>query len=477
LARPNLLFIFTDEQRADTLGAYGNRRIGTPNLDRLAAGSILFENAYVTQSVCTPSRSTIMTGLWPHTNACTANNIPLEPGTPTIAEMMDRRDVAFGYHGKWHLGDEVVAQHGFEDWVSIEDFYWMHSSREEYKPLVSDYCQALQSKGIEPDKRRGEKGQIPVYSRGFCARLPEELGKPAFLAESACRFIEEHKKDRFVLYVNFLEPHMPFFGPRDEQYPAGQVGLPANFECPVPGNAPAKCRRLAERFHKEGFGGDSLRTESDWRRLVARYWGLVSLVDTHAGRILDKLTECGLEENTVVVFTSDHGDMMASHKLLAKCVEYEEALKVPMLIRAPGVSPRRVAGRVSQIDLVPTLLELMDEEIPDRLQGKSLAPEIRGERPFRAEDVFAEWNSSDIDPKQTPDPDAPDLAVRTAIDPAGWKLNWAESGESELYNLAADPLETVNLYSRAEHKEIAAKLKEKICAWQERTGDELKLPG
>ena len=108
-----MLFIFTDEQRADTLGCYGNDLVQTPNLDGLAAESLVFENAYVTQSVCTPSRSSIMTGLYPHSNGCVANNIPLRPETRTIAEMVSQEYVR-GYYGKWHLGDEVVAQHGFD---------------------------------------------------------------------------------------------------------------------------------------------------------------------------------------------------------------------------------------------------------------------------------------------------------------------------------------------------------------------------
>ncbi len=475
--KPNLLFIFTDEQRADTLGAYGNRRIHTPNLDRLAAQSVLFENAYVTQSVCTPSRSTILTGLWPHTNGCTANNIALSPETPTIAEMMDRSDCAFGYHGKWHLGDEVVSQHGFDEWVSIEDSYWMHSSRPEHEDLLSDYCAYLQSRSIAPDKHRGRDNDLPFYSRNFCARLPEELSKPAFVAENACRFIEEHHSQRFCLFVNFLEPHMPFFGPRDDQYPPAEVGLPANFEHEMDDSVPKKCRRLAEHYRQKGNSGLKLKSEADWRRMIANYWGLVSLVDTSVGKIMAKLSKSGLEDDTIVVFTSDHGDMMGSHRLLAKTVQFEEALKVPMTIRAPGISPRRVAERVSQIDLVPTLLELMGESTPESLQGTSLAPPISCAQPLPPRDVFVEWNSSDLDPAKDAGYGAePDPAVRTVISSEGWKFNWGENGECELYNLISDPLETASVFAEPEHTDIVSNLKQKIRTWQDNTGDCQYLP-
>ncbi len=124
MRRPNLLFLFTDQQRQDTLRVYGREEMKTPNLDGLADESIVFNNAYVTQPVCTPSRSSIMTGLYPHTNGCAANNIPLSRKHKTIAEMLPEGKYECGYFGKWHLGDEIVGQHGFEkNWVSTEDEY------------------------------------------------------------------------------------------------------------------------------------------------------------------------------------------------------------------------------------------------------------------------------------------------------------------------------------------------------------------
>ena len=123
MKRTNLLFIYTDEQSFNTLAAYGNEQIEMPHLNRLAAASSVFEKAYVTQPVCTPSRSTLLTGLYPHTNGCTENNIPLQPTTACLPEMLAAGDYATAHIGKWHLGDELFAQHGFAEWVSIEDGY------------------------------------------------------------------------------------------------------------------------------------------------------------------------------------------------------------------------------------------------------------------------------------------------------------------------------------------------------------------
>jgi arylsulfatase A-like enzyme len=483
----NLLFIFTDEQRADTLGAYGNGKIQTPNLDRLAADSVLFERAYITQPVCTPSRSSILTGLYPHTNGCTANNIPLGVDTPCLPEMLPDGKYATGYHGKWHLGDEIFAQHGFDDWRSIEDMYRKYYRENRDRDARSSYHHFLVEEGFEPDDDN-------VFGRGTCAALPEEYGKPAYLAREASRFIRAHREEPFVLFVNFLEPHMPFTGPRDDQYGPDGVTLPANFGNPPTEEQHPKARLMYHSYYEKGHGGMPLKTEANWRRLIANYWGLCSLVDTHAGRIIDTLRECGLYEDTIIVYTSDHGDMMGSHRLLAKCLMFEEASTVPMMIKPAGrTEARRVKGPVSQIDLLPTLLDLMGGSIPGHVQGRSLKDLVLGDsEPDR--DVFIEWNGRDTGVslrERVAGQESVSLpggfdeekaiaavadSVRTVVSQDGWKFNFSPMGEHELYNLAQDPWETRNLAGVAAHKPLMRDLAERIRAWQGRTSDGISLP-
>jgi arylsulfatase A-like enzyme len=469
---PNLLFLFTDEQRADTLAAYGNRLIQTPNLDRLAARSTVFERAYVTQPVCTPSRSSIMTGLWPHTCRCTENNIPLPADLATIAEHLREGGYATGYFGKWHLGDEIFAQHGFQDWRSIEDGYHCFYRSDRDQAARSDYYRWLMDHGFEP--KDGVR-----FGRGEAARLPEEFGKPAFLAREAARFIRDHKTQPWCLYVNWLEPHMPFYGPRDDQYDPAEVVLPANFDHPPAQDQPAKAHRIFERMRDKGFEGQALDAEPGWRQLIAKYWGLCSLVDTHAGTILSTLEACGLEDRTIVVYTSDHGDFMGSHRLVGKGLMFEEAARVPLLVRLPGqTAARRVARPVSQVDLVPTLLDLMDQP-PAGLPGRTLRADLEGRPDAAPDDVFIEWNgevhvAAWTDARTVTPP--PEDAVRTVVTPDGWKLNWSARGEHELYNLNEDPIEVRNLArqraSWARMQDLAAEVR----AWQARTGDTAALP-
>ncbi len=487
MPQPNLLFLFTDEQRADTMAAYGNPRIQTPNLDRLAAESVLFERAYVTQPVCTPSRATLLTGLYPHTCGCTANNIPLRPETPCLPELLRAGDYATAYYGKWHLGDELFAQHGFEDWRSIEDMYNAHFSAGRDRQKRSDYCHWLLSRGLEPAKGR-------TFGRGQAARLPEEFSKPAYLAQEAGRFIRENRDRPFVLFVNFLEPHMPFFGPRDDQYDPADVLLPENFDA-LPTEDQPLLARLSRRIVREnGHSGLPLKAEADWRRLIANYWGLCSEVDAHVGEILSALEDCGLADDTIVVYTSDHGDMMGSHHLLAKCLMFEEAVRVPLMVRLPGTGGRRVSAPVSQVDLVPTLLDLMGQPAAEGLDGYSLRPLVEGTGAPAEEDVFIEWSGTNasslgqvIGGDELP-PYLTDIAtleeardaatdpVRSVLTPDGWKLNWSRRGDHELYDLSADPGERRNLAAEPSARPRMRDLAARIRRWQERTADSCDLP-
>ena len=470
--KPNLLFIWTDEQRADTMQVYGNHKIHAPNLNRLASESLVFENAYVSQPVCTPSRSTVMTGLWPHSNSCTENNIPLPENVPCFPEILADPEYRTGYLGKWHLGDEVFRQHGFEEWVSIEDMYRRHFREGRDTDKKSSYWRFLKDLGYEPDTSKGD------FSRGFAARLPIEHCKPKFLELKACDFLRRHRDEPFMLYVNFLEPHMPFYGPLDDEHDPNEVDLPASFDDPLEENEPLRYRLLRERYRRKGHGSHNLETERGWRRLIANYWGLVTQVDLSVGAILKTLEEQGLADTTIVVYTSDHGDMMGAHRLLAKTVMYEESVKVPWLMRIPqmGRTQRVVKSRVSHIDLVPTLLDLMARPMEDRFPGQSLVPLLN--RGAVTEDhLYIEWNPAVKLGKPVggiPGVSAEDAErvhrahVHTVISPDGWKLCLSEKDKSQLFNLNEDPWETTNLYYSVEHRDTITRLTNKIRAWRER---------
>lgn len=474
--KTNLLFIWTDEQNYFTMKAYGNNVIKTPALDSLADESFVFEKAYVTQPVCSPSRGSVMTGMYPHTHGITTNNIPLDENIKTLPEIINDSAYSTAYIGKWHLGNEIFAQQGFQTWRPMEDGYDKYYSPDKDTNARSDYHHWLVEKGYQPNQKEKNK-----FSRSFAAKLPLEHCKPKFLEEKTIEFLEENKDKPFIAYVNFLEPHMPFYGPLDSLYSPDEVILPPNFYDSLDEDEPLKYR-LKQEFCQKKYGHD----EKEYRELIARYWGLVTQVDMSVGAILNKLEEMGIDDNTIVVFTSDHGDMMGAHKLVEKSVMFEESVRVPLLLKVPGInkSQKIIQERVSHIDLVPTLLDLMGTEIPEYVQGKSLVPVLKGnELPDR--DVFIEWNVNNDNKsgvtKETRLADEEIIeevgsaSVRTIISKDGWKLALNDKDNSQLFDLNNDPLETTNLFYDPKYKEKVKELTAKIKEWQKKTNDTLKL--
>jgi arylsulfatase len=476
--KPNLLVLWTDEQRADTMAAYGNNNIHTPNLNRLADECVVVRNAYVSQPVCTPSRSTVMTGLWPHQNGCTQNNNPLSKDTDCLPELLDDSDYRTGYFGKWHLGDEIFAQHGFEEWKGIEDGYRKYYGKERNLDSRSDYWHFLNELGHRPSVKDG------LYGRSYAARLPLAHSKPKFLEMQTCDFLQRNQNDPFTLYVNFLEPHMPFFGPLDSEHDPADVEIPRNFNDPLEENEPLRYRLLREKFRQNGFEGHDLMSEAGWRGLIAKYWGLVTQVDLCVGGILRTLENLGLADNTIVVYTSDHGDMMGAHQLLAKTVMYEESVRVPWLMRIPqqGGKKQLIKQRLSHIDLVPTLLELMGREVPDTLAGKSLVSSLKSNH-ISDDPVFIEWNPATRG--KTPHSIASvsneeikqvhNAYTRTVITQDGWKLCWSDKDKSQLFNLNEDAGETANLYYDPNQEKRISRLKKLIHQWQKQNKDIVSL--
>lgn len=476
MKKPNLLYIFSDQQRWDTMRCYGNEQIETPNLQALADESFVFEHPYVTQPVCSPARATMMTGLYPHTSGILACNIPLAPDTPTIAELVDDA-YECAYMGKWHLGDEIFPQHGFTQWVGSEDSYRHSYSKPENLEILSDYHHFLIEQGYTPDVvNQGQK----VFSRPMEADMKEEHTKAAFLGNRAAEFIKTHTEDPFVLCVSYLEPHPPHTGPLNDYYDPWSLPTGPNFMRQPPGDA-ALLHRLMSAYYmaSEEYGYD-LRTEEGWRHVRARYWGNVTLVDRSVGVILNALEEAGLADDTIVVFTSDHGEMAGDHGILGKTVMYEESVKVPLLMRVPalGRQHRLVSGNVGHIDLVPTLLDLMGASCPRDLQGVSRVPVLRGESSLEDNDVFIEWHRRDGHPIPGEAEVNPAMSTpwRTIISADRWKLNLSTVDQCELYDLNTDPYEQVNLFNEPDQQGRIGDLTARVCRWQKQTGDTVALP-
>ena len=467
--KPNLILFLPDQQRADTLACYGGVKVHAPNLNKLASESVVFERTYVTHPVCTPSRSSLMTGTWPHTNGCTRNSVPLDRRFRVFPELMENQDYRAAYMGKWHLGEDGPAERGFQQWVSTEDH--------------GDYTNFLLSRGITPDKTNGRFSELAI------SNLPLELSRPKFLEKHACDFIEKHQRDPFILVVAFVEPHSPYNGPLNNEHPLDQVDLDLTATLPESEDIPLRYRLMREWQQAEAIL-DRERlpfqlffgiTPDEYRSIKQRYLGLVTLVDQSIGTILGCLERCNLAGDTIVIHTSDHGDSLGAHHLFGKETMFEEAARVPFLVRLPGQTrSKTIQQPVSHIDFVPTLLDLLGQPNHPQCAGNSLLPVINEDA--AAGNVFLEWAPNRTKVKKGSRlarrraiKRAVDESTRTIVTADGWKLCLRDKDLNELYNLKEDPWETCNLYSDRQYASVISRLAEDIHHWQRSTNDKLRL--
>ena len=375
-----------------------------------------------------------MTGLYPHSAGPIVNKMNLDPGIPVLPEMVSD-DYTCGYFGKWHLGDDVIRQHGYHEWVSAEDGHRAQYTRREYLRVMSDYWHYLLEQGYEP--KTEAKGAM-IFDAWERALMPEEHQMASFLGRRAADFIRRNADAPFVMYVSTFEPHPPYYGPLNDLYDPSQIPTgPAFLKRP---EGHSLVNRVRADYYTNWLGSDSppppgeyvtssgaaalgndVTTEEGWRTLRARYMANITLVDSMVGMIVDALEEAGVSDNTAVIFSSEHGDMAGDHRMLEKRSFYEEASRVPLLMSVPWLpqSSRKIEGSVGHIDLIPTLLDLMGEPAPLHLQGKSLVPAMKGDEDLGDNEIFIQWNgiSPEMEdralgwPENQPDAQQP-LAVR-----------------------------------------------------------------
>jgi arylsulfatase A-like enzyme len=383
---------------------------------------------------------------------------------------MENKDYRTAYIGKWHLGEEGPIGRGFEEWVSTDDH--------------GDYTNFLISKGVTPDKQNGRFSEVAISNQ------PVELSRPKFLERRACEFIEKHRGDPFILVVGFVEPHSPYDGPLNDEHPLDQVELDETAILRESEDIPLRYRLMREwqqaeavldreRLPAQLFFGI---TPQEYRSIKQRYLGLVTLVDQSIGAILACLERCGLTEHTIVVHTSDHGDSLGAHHLFGKETMFEEATRVPFLVRLPGQTrAKTIQQPISHIDFVPTLLDLLDQPKHPQCAGESLLPLINDDA-ATSRNVFLEWapNRTKIKKgtklaRRRTIKRAVEESTRTIVTPDGWKLCLRDKDLNELYGLSGDPFEIRNLYENQEYTSVVSRLTSEIQRWQESASDKLKL--
>src|SRR4051794_19977831 len=458
---PNVLLIMSDQHKHDCLGVAGDPVAKTPNLDAFANTATRFTSAYCTNPVCTPSRASLLTGLYTHNHQSFNNTTPLPVEHKTIAHHFSRAGYVTGLIGKMHFVD--AQTHGFDYKLDFNDWFQFLGPKTK---LYADELSRANSGSGQPEvddlwRDFGDpwKGNRDIDSRegavavGRVSRIPEQDHFESFVARESVRFLKNYgaRQEPFFLICSFLKPHDPFMPAARfaDQFRAEDMRLPDTWGKANLSQLPAEVRNSIER----NAPTPELRDADQARRRIALYYANLAQMDDCAGAVLRSLTSLGLDENTVVIYTSDHGEMLGEHGLWQKFEFYEASCGVPLIIRAPGATrPGVCKAPLSQVSLLPTLAELCGVPVQARLDGRSFVQQLRNPNTPNPDPVFAEYNLGNPHAKYM-------------LRDGKYKYTFWTHDIAELYDLSADPNEMNNLALQPAHAETVDRLKAKLFAW------------
>lgn len=441
MPRPNILFVFTDQQRSTALGCAGAEDVVTPNLDRFAAQGIRFTNAVANTPVCSPARATILSGRHVFGHGLVTNDIPMRTDIPHIAGEFTSAGYRCGYIGKWHIdeGDRGVfippgpRRRGFDDFWAVAN-------------CTHDYNGSHYYLNDDP---------APYWHKGYDAFSQTDM---------AIEYLESRGPgsgtNPFCLFLSYGPPHCPY------------KSAPAEFQSMYAGkvfrllpntrpDAPIEARNLAWQGFPAGAG---------IRDIMAGYYAHVSALDHAFGRLMDALDRLGLAANTLVVHTSDHGDMLFSHNRGWKCKPWRESVGIPMLVRWPGrIEPGRVSDApVGLVDIMPTLLGAAGVQVPAGVEGADLGPLLRGDESAAPVEQYINFPCM---------PASFSLKEWRGVVTRRHTYVCTRNGPWMLFDDKADPFQMNNLVQDKDHEGVVSGLDARVAEWLGRTGDNFASSG
>jgi arylsulfatase A-like enzyme len=433
---PNLLVIHTDEHHFNTLGCYGGTIVKTPNIDWLAENGAVATSFYATTPVCSPSRSAFVSGRYPQNTPVVTNNIPMDDDVVTFAEILRRNGYATGYAGKWHLDGQGKPQWAPQRKFGFDDNRFMFNR---------GHWKKMEDTPAGPRVAARNRKDQPSYSVEGADRNSFTTD---WLAAKAIDFIDAHRDEPFCYMVSFPDPH----GPNTVRPP--YAAMYADVEVPIP----ATLHKTDEQTPKWA-PPDRKVNERTLARIMPAYYGMVKCIDDNVGRLLDALRRHDLLEDTIVVFTADHGDLCGEHGRLNKGVPYEGSARIPFVVYYPEKIPGGtvVPQALSCVDFLPTVLSLMGVETAGREQGRDAAPLFMGRTP----------------------PDWEDIAFLRGTSRAGWlcaltddyKLIYSPQDRPWLFDLGNDPHELTNGFDRPDLRDVVRRLTRELAEYCRRCND------
>jgi choline-sulfatase len=437
----NVLLLIGDDHAAYALGAYGNRQVRTPNLDRFAAQGMRFSRAYCTCPMCTPSRQSFLTGRYPRSLGVTQLRTALPDTEDTLAKMLKRAGYLTAAIGKMHFNSNLT--HGFD----------LRLDNPDHAKWLAQRGKAGIPQGIEvlpPWRPFKDHARVWLNSKALPVGLVDDDMPGTWFARQAIEYLKQHKTEPFFLVVSFTEPHSPFHFPvefRGRQQPD-------KFTVPKAGPEdgdfiPAIFRDLTER-EKQG--------------IAVAYYTSVEFLDRNLGRVLEALENLGLAENTLVIYLGDHGYCLGHHGRFEKHSLWEEAIRSPLLCRWPGQAPARQStdALASLFDIVPTILEAAGQPIPKSVQAKSLVPLLTGKSATHRSEVFVEYSENEEAMVRTDRWAFMYCSGKRQRDD-GYATGKPLPGRTiKLFDMRADPEQMTNLAARPEHAGVVRELTKQL---------------
>ena len=487
----NILFIMADQLRWDYLSCYGHPSLQTPNIDKLADRGVCFDKAYVQSPVCGPSRASYYTGRTVFSHGSTWNQVPLPIGEYTLGDYLRPLGVRTAVVGKTHMrADEegmarlglnketdigcIISQPGFEPYERDDGLHptpllnrrggvlryndWLREHGYEGENPWNDYANSA----------LGDNGEVlsgwDLRHSSLPARVKEEHSETAYMTDRAIQFIDECGDTPWLCHLSYIKPHWPYMAPA----PYNDMYGPDSF-IPVhrqeqEKNNPHKVYEAFRRMEvSESFSRDEVR-----ETVLPGYMGLIKQIDDHVGRVIHSLEASGKMNDTMIVFTSDHGDYMGDHWMGEKELFHEVSVRVPMIIVDPRSSADATRGTrcdelVEAIDLVPTFLEATGAPSePHRIEGRSLIPLLRGETPADwREEAFSEIDYAFYQAREALGLGASDARAYMLCSKR-WKYIHYTGFTPQLFDLQEDPDEFNDLGCSAEHEAIRQTMKDKL---------------
>lgn len=488
----NVLFIMCDQLRADYLSCNGHPTLETPHIDALASSGVNFTRTYCQSPVCGPSRMSFYTGRYMCSHGANWNNVPLSVGEWTMGDYLRPLGLRTTLVGKTHMNPdnegmarlyinptsslgELVSQCGFEPYERDDG---LHPNQTADPNLA--YNRYLRARGYGGDNPwqdvansvEGPNGEVwsgwQMRHAHLPARVAEEDSETAYMTNRAMDFMRESGEQPWCLHLSYIKPHWPYIAPNPyrDMYGPSHV-LPANRHAHERDNPHPVVAAYMNHEESRSFQRDEVRDS-----VIPAYMALVKQIDDHVGRLVQYLLEHGRLDDTLIVFTSDHGDYLGDHWLGEKELFLEESARIPMIVYDPDEAADATRGTaderlVEAIDVLPTCLDALGGDLrPHRLEGRSLLPLLR---PSKTEVAWREAAFSELDyafrPARWEVGLAPSQSRAFMVRTASWKYIYYEHFRPQLFNLKDDPNELNDLGESPDHERVRTELHERLFAW------------